>query len=159
MQITAKINGEVCHNTVKSRRKSIHNTAMQLLDNGGTRDTGSLCPVKHRFAKGCYCREILIPKGVKIIGKIHATEHCNTIVQGECLVITTTEEKRIKAPYTWVTKAGEQKAVLALSDVIWQTYHVTESTDLEEIEKEVIVESFEDLHEDILLGETVRIKK
>lgn len=153
MQYDIKINGTSVSSSVENRRKAIASEAAKMLTEGGTTDTGSLCPVTHRFAKGLYCREILIPQGVKIIGKIHATEHFNTIIQGECLVITTTEEKRIKAPYTWVTKAGEQKAVLALSDVIWQTYHVTDKTDVDEIEKEVIVESFDQLkHDELLLG-------
>lgn len=151
MQITASVNGVSCDSSVKGRRKAIKGYALSLLEIGGTTDTGSICPVKHHFAKGLYCREILIPKGTRIVGKIHATEHFNTIVQGECLVITTTEEKHIKAPYLWVTKAGEQKAVLALTDVIWQTYHVTDKTDIDEIEKDVIVERFEDLPEDVLL--------
>lgn len=144
MNITLRVNGKEVASTVRGRRDAIACEVAKTLADGGTEDTGSLCPVTHRFAKGLYCREILIPEGVKIIGKIHATEHFNTIVQGECLVITTTEEKRIKAPYTWVTMAGEQKAVLALSDVIWQTYHVTDKTDVDEIEKEVIAKDWND---------------
>lgn len=137
---------------VAERREQISALAQSVLDIGGTTDTGSICPVTHRFAPGLYCREILIPKGTLIVGKIHATSHFNTIVSGECKVITTTEKKHIKAHYTWVTEAGEQKAVYALEDTIWQTYHVTDSTDLEEIEKEVIVESFDDLETDKLLN-------
>lgn len=154
MNYSLSINGTQVSSSVQSRRDAISRDIASMIESGATTDTGSICPVKHRFAKGLYCREILIPKGVKIIGKIHATEHFNTIVQGECLVITTTEEKKIKAPYTWVTKAGEQKAVLALSDVLWQTYHVTDKTDVDEIEKDVIVDSFSQLsHDELLLGD------
>lgn len=154
MNYSLSINGTQVSSSVQSRRDAISKDIASMIEGGATTDTGSICPVKHRFAKGLYCREILIPKGVKIIGKIHATEHFNTIVQGECLVITTTEEKRIKAPYTWVTKAGEQKAVLALNDVLWQTYHVTDKTDVDEIEKDVIVDSFSQLsHDELLLGD------
>lgn len=138
-------------NPVAERREQISQLAQSVLDIGGTTDTGSICPVKHRFAPGLYCREIFIPKGALIVGKIHATSHFNTIVKGKCKVITTTEKKVIEAPYTWVTEAGEQKAVYALEDVLWQTYHVTDSTDLEEIEAQVIVESFDQLEQDKLL--------
>lgn len=154
MNYSLSINGTQVSSSVQSRRDAISKDITSMIESGATTDTGSICPVRHRFAKGLYCREILIPKGVKIIGKIHATEHFNTIVQGECLVITTTEEKRIKAPYTWVTKSGEQKAVLALSDVLWQTYHVTDKTDVDEIEKDVIVDNFSQLsHDELLLGD------
>ena len=141
----------VKNNPVAERREQLSQLAQSVLDIGGTTDTGSICPVTHRFAPGLYCREIFIPKGALIVGKIHATSHFNTIIQGECKVITTTEKKVIEAPYTWVTEAGEQKAVYALEDVIWQTYHVTDSTDLEEIEAQVIVESFDQLEQDKLL--------
>lgn len=144
MNITASINGKVVTTPEIQRRVAIALEAEKALLEGGTSDTGSLCPVKHMFADGLYCREILIPKGVKIIGKIHATQHFNTITSGECLVITTKQEKHIKAPCTFVSEPGEQKAVLALTDVVWQTYHVTDKTDLAEIEKEVISESWEE---------------
>jgi len=145
MQLTVRIEGSEVYSTKQNRREMLANEIQKMIAEGGETDTSKLCDVKHRFAKGLYCREMLIPEGVKIIGKIHATQHFNTIVQGECLVITTTEEKHIKAPYTWVTDAGEQKAVLALSDVIWQTYHVTDKTDLKEIESDVIVDNFDQL--------------
>ena len=145
MQLTVKIEGSEVYSTKQNRREMLANEIQKMIAEGGETDTSKLCDVKHRFAKGLYCREMLIPEGVKIIGKIHATQHFNTIVQGECLVITTTEEKHIKAPHTWVTDAGEQKAVLALSDVIWQTYHVTDKTDLKEIESDVIVDNFDQL--------------
>lgn len=141
----------VKNNPVAERREQISQLAQAVLGIGGTTDTGSICPVKHRFAPGLYCREIFIPKGALIVGKIHATSHFNTILQGECKVITTTEKKHIKAPDTWITEAGEQKAVYALEDVIWQTYHVTDSTDLKEIEAQVIVDSFDELEQDKLL--------
>ena len=144
MSITISYQGKVVSSPQIERREMIAQEAQNMLEAGGTTDTGGLCPVKHRFADGCYCREILIPEGVKIIGKIHATEHFNTIVKGRCLVITTTEEKEIEAPYTWVTKAGEQKAVLALTDVIWQTYHVTNETDPELIVDMLTVDEWDD---------------
>ena len=144
MNVTARVNGRVVSSPELERRSVIASEVKRTLADGGTADTGSICPVKHMFANGLYCREIFIPKGVKIIGKIHATQHFNTILTGECLVITTKQEKHIKAPHTFVSEAGEQKAVLALTDVTWQTYHVTDKTDPAEIEKEVISESWED---------------
>ena len=111
------------------------------------------CPVTHRFSPGCYLREIFMPKGTLIIGKIHATEHFNIILQGEVTVYTATSKERFKAPHTFVSLAGTQKAVYIHEDCIWQTVHVTDKTDLEEIEKEVIVESYDQLAEDGLLNQ------
>lgn len=109
------------------------------------------CPVTHRFAPGCYLREILIPEDTVIIGKIHATQHFNIILKGEALVITAEERKKVSAGETFVSDAGIQKLVYAYSDCVWQTVHVTDKTDLEEIEKEVIASSYDQLEVDSLM--------
>ena len=109
------------------------------------------CPVTHRFTPGCYLREIFMPKGTVIIGKIHATEHFNIILKGDVTVITAEGKERIKAPHTFISLAGVQKAVFIHEDCIWQTVHVTNSTDINEIEKEVIVDSYENLTIDGLI--------
>lgn len=96
------------------------------------------CPVTHRFTPGCYLREIFMPTGTLIVGKIHKTEHFNIVLAGECLVATVEGIKHIKAPYTFVSAAGVQKVVYVIKDCIWQTTHVTEETDLDKIEAQVI---------------------
>ena len=40
-----------------------------------------LCPLKHSFADGQYVREMFIPKGVMIIGKIHKHSHPNFLLK------------------------------------------------------------------------------
>jgi len=110
------------------------------------------CPVKHRFSKGCYIREIFMPKGTLIVGKIHATEHFNILLTGSVTVATAEGVKNISAPYTFISLAGTQKVVAIHEDCIWQTVHVTNSTDLKEIEKEVIVDDYDDLSVDGLLN-------
>tara|TARA_R110002012_G_scaffold262505_1_gene444806 strand:+ start:3685 stop:4173 length:489 start_codon:yes stop_codon:yes gene_type:complete len=109
------------------------------------------CPVKHRFSGGLYLREILMPAGSIVIGKIHATEHFNIIISGECIVATTEGVKHIKAPYTFVSEPGIQKCVINLTDVIWQTTHVTDKTDVAEIEKDVIAEDYDKLQVDYIM--------
>jgi len=115
------------------------------------------CPVTHRFSKGVYLREIFMPKDTIIIGKIHATEHFNILLKGDVTVITAAGQERLKAPYTFISGAGVQKVVYMHTDCIWQTIHVTESTDLEQIEKEVIVESYGELKIDSLIEQAKRL--
>jgi len=110
------------------------------------------CPVTHRFADGIYLREIFMPKGTRIIGKIHSTQHFNVVLTGSCTVITAEGVEEIKAPHTFVSKAGVQKVVVVHEDCQWQTLHVTDKKDLEEIEKEVIVEDYDQLLVDGLLN-------
>ena len=40
------------------------------------------CPLRHFFADGVYVREIFIPKGMLIVGKIHKHSHPNFLLLG-----------------------------------------------------------------------------
>lgn len=103
--------------------------------------------VVHHFAPGLYARECHIKAGVTVVGKIHKHSHMNTISKGRVIVTTEhgEEPEEFVAPYSFVSKAGTKRAVHALEDVIWTTYHPTKETDLEKIEAEVIAESYEEL--------------
>lgn len=97
------------------------------------------CPVVHRFAPGVYLREIHMPADTVVIGKVHKTEHFNILVKGACLIVHqdgTREE--LRAPMTFVSKAGVQKVLYILEDMIWQTVHVTQETDMEKLAAEIV---------------------
>jgi len=111
------------------------------------------CPVTNRFAGGLYLREIFMPAGSFVIGKIHSTQHFNIIVSGECLIATTDGVKHVRAPYTFISEPGVQKCVLNLTDVLWQTTHVTDSKDPEEIVESLTVCDYADLDTDFAINE------
>jgi hypothetical protein len=93
------------------------------------------CPLKHHFAPGVYVREIAMPAETIIIGHIHKTEHLNILIQGACYIVhedNTREE--LRAPMTFVSKAGVQKVLYITENMIWQTVHVTDETDIERLE-------------------------
>ena len=93
-------------------------------------------PLKHHFAPGVYVREISMPADTVVIGHIHRTEHLNILVQGSCMIVHADGNREIlKAPMTFVSKAGVQKVLLILEDMIWQTVHVTDETDVEKLEE------------------------
>lgn len=107
-------------------------------------NTDDVCPLAHHFAPGLYAREILIPQGVLIVGKIHKHAHVNTISKGHVLVATEQGLIEFVAPYTFISQPGTKRVVLALSETIWTTYHPTDETDLEKIEDYVIAKTFEE---------------
>lgn len=107
-------------------------------------NTDDKCPIKHHFAPGLYAREIFIPTGILIIGKIHRHSHVNTISKGKVVVATEFGLEEFTAPHTFISEPGVKRAVLALEDTIWTTYHPTEETELDRIEEYVIAPTFED---------------
>lgn len=109
--------------------------------------TAAETPVKHYFTEGAYAREMLIPAGTLIVGKIHKHAHLNFITKGKVAVVTEFGKEIITAPTTMISKAGTKRVVLALEDTLWTTVHVTDETDLEKIEDHVIAKSYEELEQ------------
>ncbi len=96
----------------------------------------------HRFAKGVYAREINIPAGTLLVGKIHRTEHILILSKGRVTIVTEDGEQMISAPHTLISRPGIKRAVYAHEDSVWTGIHGTEETDLLKIEQELIAPNF-----------------
>jgi len=105
------------------------------------------CPVTHHFAPSVYAREIFMPAGSVVVGKIHKHAHLNIISKGKVIVSTEFGKKELVAPCTFVSEAGTKRAVYIVDDCIWTTIHPTEETDLEKIEDHVIAKDYDTLLE------------
>ena len=101
--------------------------------------------VTHHFAPGVYARELFIPAGALLTGKIHKTEHLNIISQGTISVSNMGKSITISAPHIMVSKPGTKRAGYAHTDTVWITIHPTEETDLLKIEEQVIAKDFAEL--------------
>lgn len=102
-------------------------------------------PVHHHFAPGVYAREVLLKKGSVTVGKIHKTEHLNIITKGRVTVSSELGVEVIVAPKVFVSPVGAKKSVFAHEDTLWITIHVTDETDIEKIESEVIAKDFNEI--------------
>lgn len=107
-----------------------------------TSDLSELMPLKHIFAPGAYGRQITVPPRHWVIGKIHKHAHLNFVMKGRCVVLTEEGPMVIQAPYSFVSSPGTKRVVLALEELVWSTVHLTDSTDLQKIEDEVIAKSY-----------------
>lgn len=101
-------------------------------------------PLKHVFAPGAYGREIFIPKGTLVVGKIHKHAHLNFLMKGKVSVLTEEGPKTMEGPLMMVSPAGTKRVVYTHEDTVWATVHLTNETDLEKIEEEVIAKSYEE---------------
>lgn len=106
---------------------------------------GDCFPLKHTFVDGAYVREITMPKGTLLTSKIHKICHPYFVLKGDVSVLTEKGVQRIKAPYSGITQPGTKRILYIHEDTVWTTVHVTGKTDLEEIEKEIIAESYDDI--------------
>ena len=127
----------------------------KLIAEGAIPSTLEDCTLKHYFTPkdekyGCctYAREMLIPKGTLIIGKIHRHQHLNFISKGKVTVFTEFGQKHLVAPCTFISEVGLKRAVYAEEDTLWTTVHLTEHVgeeNLDKMEAEVIAPSYNDL--------------
>lgn len=86
---------------------------------------------------GVYAREMKAPAGIVITGKIHEHDHINILSEGEISVMTDDGMKRIKAPYTFESKAGIRRIGFTHSDITWTSIHSVTTDDINELEKEL----------------------
>lgn len=98
-------------------------------------------PVKHHFSQGVYARELFIPKGTVLTGKIHKYPQLNILMSGELSVLTEEGVKRVKPPFLVVSPAGTKRVAYAHEDSVWLTVHGTEENDLEKIEQHFIAQN------------------
>jgi hypothetical protein len=88
------------------------------------------------FSKGVYARELHIPAGTVLTGKVHKYENLNILSKGEMSVhMEDGSVLRVCAPYTVVSPPGTRRAAFAHSDCVWTTIHGTDEKDVEVIEK------------------------
>ncbi len=113
---------------------------------GSFKGDNEICPLKHSFAEGIYVREITIPAGMYIVGKIHKHSHPNFLMSGEVTVVTESGgQEKLVGPCAMISVAGTKRALYCVTDVIWVTVHAnpTNTQDLKKLEAIVIADSFE----------------
>ena len=105
-------------------------------------------PMDEKYGCGTYARQMFIPKGTLIFGKIHRHQHLNFIMQGEVKVFTEFGTKEYKAPCVFVSEIGLKRSVYAIEDTLWVTVHMTKhlgEENLSKMEEEVIAPTYEEL--------------
>ena len=148
------------------RKKILHaqDAMIDAVESGELADAMPSLELTHSFAPvvdeyGCctYARQMFIPAGTMIVGKIHRHAHHNFIMQGLIEVATEHGTELLEAPCVFVSEVGTKRAVRALEDTIWVTVHLTkhsEEEDLDKIEDEVISPSYEEM--EMLVSESLR---
>jgi hypothetical protein len=101
-------------------------------------------PLWHAFAPGAYARTIFIPAGTLVVGKIHKHAHLNILIRGRVSVATEEGPMELEAPRVMTSKAGTKRVVYAHTAVLWTTIHLTNKTDIAEIEDEIIAKSYDE---------------
>ena len=131
----------------KVTRKSIIGFQNELHSmNGDVFGDSELCPLKHSFCDGMYVREIFIPKGTYVVGKIHKHAHPNFLLKGKVKVATEEGVQILTAPLSMISKAGTKRALHTLEDCVWVTVHqnLSNTRDVPELVDMFTAKSYEE---------------
>ena len=133
----------------------VQHVLTNLIDDKQIPDLTEQCPLTHYYTPmdkeygcGTYARQIFVPKGTLIIGKIHRHQHLNFLMKGKVSVSTEFGVKYLEAPCVFVSEKGLKRAVVAEEDTIWVTVHLTKhlgEENLYKMEQEVIAPEYKDL--------------
>lgn len=103
----------------------------------------------HFIGDHIYVREMFMPAGSVIVGKIHKKQHLLQVQIGSVKVTSKEYSGILRGPIAYNSGPGAKRALLALSDCFISTVHEVSSTDLDKIEAELIADTFEDYEESI----------
>ncbi len=103
-------------------------------------------PLKHTFCGGLYVREISIPAGHIVMGKIHKYDHPHFITKGRVTIFS--EENGIEelsAGCTMKSMAGIKRFLVTHEDTVWTTLHITDETVPEAAVDSLTVKNYSEL--------------
>ena len=101
-------------------------------------------PLTHHFAPGVYMREMFIPAGTVLSGKIHLTQHFCLLLAGTVSIATDQGDETFIAPCVMRTMPGMKRAIFAHEDSRLMTVHATNETEPEKIEETITTTSYDD---------------
>lgn len=105
-------------------------------------------PPTHRFINGMYMREITIPKGTLLTGRIHKFDHFDVMLSGDISVSSDDGTvKRLTGINIMEGKAGKKRAGYAHEDTRWITVHASPVRDGDEMYEFLTVGTFEELED------------
>jgi len=111
--------------------------------------------VRHHFAPGMYARELHIPAGTLLTGKIHKYAQINILSKGTIRVLTENGIEEVSASFTVVSPPGTKRIALAVTDCVWTTLLPTDEKDPDVIEEHFTVAT-EAEYEAFLIAENTK---
>ena len=107
------------------------------------------CPLVHSFGGGMYVREIFIPAGMMLTGKIHKHTHPNFLMEGVVSMITEDGGAELmEAPQSMLSPEGCKRALFTHTPTWWITVHLNPNGHEEfnqEFEDEIIAKDYKEL--------------
>ena len=99
--------------------------------------------LNHYRIQGVYARELKLKAGTILTGKIHNFESMGILSQGRMRILTSEGAKIVEAPYVTVDKPGVKRLGVCETDCTFVSIHRTDAETIEDIEDELVSDTFE----------------
>jgi hypothetical protein len=100
--------------------------------------------VTNHLVDGLYVRELLLPAGSFVLSRVHKRSLVNIISKGRVIVIDSNGRNEYTAPHTFISGAGTQRLVFAPEETVWNTAHVTEVQDPDELVDDLTFDNYDE---------------
>lgn len=86
-------------------------------------------PVEHIRVPGLYGRKATAFADAVVVTYVHKVDHFTFILDGEAFVIDQDGNRSyVAAPAFFITRAGTQRTLVAITDITWMTVHPDQGT-------------------------------
>lgn len=97
----------------------------------------------HFFSGGLYARELVIPAGTVLVGKVHLKDGIFTVSKGKISVYANGSVSILEAPFTGTSFKGTARIGYAHTDTVFTTYHCTGALSIGSAEDDLVVEDYD----------------
>ena len=139
-------------NQLETRSKilDLQDALMEFVDGENVvKGDSEVFPLKHTFTDGIYIRQMFMKKDSFVIGKIHKNPHVWFLLSGYLSVASETSSEDYEAPCYVEALAGSKRVIYAHEDSTWVNIYPnpTNTENLEELEKMIIVKDYDEFEE------------
>lgn len=92
----------------------------------------------HRFEDGLYIRVMELPADTIGVGNKHKTNHVFALLEGKCTMVSVDGIIELEAPFVSFGGKGIQRVCFSDTKCVMMNIHKTNTTDLHELEKELV---------------------
>jgi hypothetical protein len=108
------------------------------------------CPLEHYYLPGVCFRVMRLKAGTSLTGKIHKHEHIAVLLEGTLRLADDEHAFIITAPWVGMGKAGVKRLGYAETDCVFANILSTDITDPDELEREMVVDTFDEFEQFLL---------
>jgi hypothetical protein len=103
--------------------------------------------LEHFQIPGVYVRYGHIKAGCMLTGKVHKHVHMSMLVSGTLKYATANGADVVTGPKLMIDQPGTKRIGYAVTDVVFMNIHATNSIDIQDIEQELVCDTFEEYEE------------